>query len=463
MTATFRINQPGITGGKPATGDWGKARADLDLFALGGTVEFEAQDSMSSYSWELVSEMDGSSITLSTPTAQTAGADVTVTGGYIIRLTVDDGLPTKDIQERYFGVPLAGSNLPIPAPYETIQDNRDTNYPGWERKMTAWMKYIDASVAGGGGVFEEPAGPTLSTLRTGSGGTVAGNYSMSAGAINTIDVNSHYCFVYGGYTNASWANEVVNSTYSLVMGYNNTLTNGGYSFVFGRYSAVWGNYGFCFGDFNIVGDVSNDRDDVLVLGKDNTIDASGVTAIGQKNICGLNSRNAAVLGHYNRAIWPGVLQHSMAEFSAYGLGQLMFVHMSAATGDDSWNPLVISGGGPISELELQNQTIYMCELRLIARTPDSTGLPSFFKTWLVRFTVHNDFDNNPTLYFTDKTIMSTTGGPDEANWDVDVAVDGSSPPSTIDVTVKGAPLNTTRWYGVLTVIYYEDYDTSPPV
>lgn len=124
MTATFRIDQPGITGGKPPVGGWGKARADLDLVGTGGTVEFTAQDVATNYLWQLISQVDGSAITLGTPTAQTATADIAVTGGYLIRLTTDVGLSTKDIRELYFGVPLPGSGLPIPALNETVQEDR---------------------------------------------------------------------------------------------------------------------------------------------------------------------------------------------------------------------------------------------------------------------------------------------------------------------------------------------------
>lgn len=465
MTAIFRINQPGISGGKPPVGDWDTARADLDLFAVGGSVGLEAQDTMTSYLWQIISEPEGSAIVLGSATSQTATMNITVTGGYLVRLTVDEGLPTKGIKERYVGVPLAASGLPIPALNETIQDNRDTDAPGYERKMVAWMKVIDATIGGGTGVFEEPVGPTLSTRRYGSGAIIGGNYSFSAGAINNIDVTSHYAFVYGGSTSAGSANVLVNSPNAVVFGLNNDLTNATHSFIQGVNNTVYGALNFVSGGSNLLGSGSQDRSRNTVFGDSNDLtDADGVFAVGDDHSCSVNSRRSTVLGSQGYPTWPGTLQHSMNPYLSYGAGQYtLAVHMSAEETGNSWTKLQLTAGGPIYDLELQNQTIYLCELRLIGRTVDSTGNPSKLKTWSVRFTVHNDFDNNVVLYPIDKTVLAMTSVIDEASWDVDVAVTMATSPPRIEILVKGAVGVYVRWYGVLSVVSYEDVDLSPEV
>ena len=127
-------------------GAWGVARQDLELVGGGGSVTLEAQDTMTTYLWEVISAPEGSTATVSSPTTQTATLDLDVTGGYLVRLTVDDGLPTKDLLVLYAGVPLTNSGLPIPAFNETVFDNTDLatdGYVGYERKLTAFMKWAD--------------------------------------------------------------------------------------------------------------------------------------------------------------------------------------------------------------------------------------------------------------------------------------------------------------------------------
>lgn len=149
MTASFRINQTGITGGKPPTGTYDRARTDLDLDAVGGPVTTEATAGATTYLWELVSEPEGSSITLSGEATQTATFNIEVTGGYLVRLTIDAALPSEDVLILYLGIPLASSGLPIPAFNEIDFDNSLAPYDaayGYERKLTAFLKWCDTKL-----------------------------------------------------------------------------------------------------------------------------------------------------------------------------------------------------------------------------------------------------------------------------------------------------------------------------
>ena len=147
MSASFRINQAGITGGKPPVGTLDRARQDLDLSTLGGPVTFEAVAGATTYSWEILSRPEGSSAVLSSPAAQTTAVSIDVTGGYLVCLTIDEALITEDVLTLYFGVALESSGLAIPAFNEVDFDNSmapyDASY-GFERKLTAFLKWCDA-------------------------------------------------------------------------------------------------------------------------------------------------------------------------------------------------------------------------------------------------------------------------------------------------------------------------------
>lgn len=101
--------------------------------------------------WELISEPVGSAVVI-TPTGQSGVvaelSNITKTGGYLLRLTTDAALPTKDIQTLYFGVPLPNSGLCIPALNETTQDNIDSP-PGYQGKLDAFLRWCDANAGGG--------------------------------------------------------------------------------------------------------------------------------------------------------------------------------------------------------------------------------------------------------------------------------------------------------------------------
>jgi hypothetical protein len=135
-SAIFRINQ-GST-----EGDWGKSRRDLDPDV---EITLEAQESGHTYKWEVASEPYDSSATIVDDTLQDAAVTLVSRGGYIIRLITNDGMSDMDVSELYLGVPLEHSELCIPAFNETIQDNNypDADYRGWERKMTAFLKWVD--------------------------------------------------------------------------------------------------------------------------------------------------------------------------------------------------------------------------------------------------------------------------------------------------------------------------------
>lgn len=151
MTASFRMNQ-GVSG------TYGLARQDLTV----GTVTLEAENTLhSTYDWEITSEPEGSTSSI-VGSGSSVTLNLTTTGGYLIRLTVDAGLQTEDVLELYAGVPLAGSSLCIPAFNETIQDNSEssTSKYGYERKLTRFLKWADTNIGGSASHWSRVTGAT---------------------------------------------------------------------------------------------------------------------------------------------------------------------------------------------------------------------------------------------------------------------------------------------------------------
>jgi hypothetical protein len=168
MTAIFKIDQP-------AGGVWGVARRDI---VTGVQVTLEAQDQThTTYTWEVLSQPQESMLdaglvnnpeglpgpgnpaeifVLNPVTPWIGSFTPNYTSGYLIRLTVDIGMITEDVSVLYLGIRLATSNLALPALTETVFDNslNNPNYRGWEDKIDAFMKWVDAFI--GGGVVTPP-------------------------------------------------------------------------------------------------------------------------------------------------------------------------------------------------------------------------------------------------------------------------------------------------------------------
>jgi hypothetical protein len=212
MTAIYRISQGA------SIGSWGRARQDLQLFGVGGSITFEAQDvAHTTYLWELISEPEGSAVALTTPTATSCTADILVEGGYLMRLTVDAGLATEDIVVLYAGVPLPISGLPIPAFNETYFDNSQppfTGERGYEAKLTAFFKWLDLN-AGGGVASPWAAGAGVGAIKRVLDliGTAAGDYALNAGLDG--EASTDYSTVTGRYAKSRWYGEDVNSSYTV--------------------------------------------------------------------------------------------------------------------------------------------------------------------------------------------------------------------------------------------------------
>lgn len=140
----FAINQSGLVPGVPTI-----ARRDiLPTSIAGGSVAFTAVTAGLTYLWE-VTQTPGSTVPLVGNTAQTCTIAAEMTGGYLVRLTVNAGFPTEDISELYFGIGVLinGIRYPLPALTETVQDNSiGTPEYGWLEKELAVIRAIVAEI-----------------------------------------------------------------------------------------------------------------------------------------------------------------------------------------------------------------------------------------------------------------------------------------------------------------------------
>jgi len=163
MSALFKMDQP--TAIPPLVGTFGVATRDV---TSGVQVIFTAQDiGHSSYDWEVISQprdsmVPGPPVTITpTPGSPWIGtATFNHAGGYLVRLTVDASLVTEDASVLYMGIPLANSGLAVPALNETLFDNSEDSpaYRGWEDKIDAFFKWIDANVGSAPPPFLRAAG-----------------------------------------------------------------------------------------------------------------------------------------------------------------------------------------------------------------------------------------------------------------------------------------------------------------
>lgn len=151
MSAIFKIDQPGAA--PPVVGIWDRSSRNIQLDGVGGPVTFTAHDPAVSYLWELISEPPGPPTSIVGANLPACQVSFLKTGGYLMRLTVDAGIPaTEDVSIRYVGIRLVNSNLPIPAFNEQDFDNSIAPFTGElgsSEKLTEFFKWLDAAVGTG--------------------------------------------------------------------------------------------------------------------------------------------------------------------------------------------------------------------------------------------------------------------------------------------------------------------------
>lgn len=169
--SSFRINQPPGTPG-PA---WDRARRDLTKFSVSGDlVECEAENkSETSYLWEIISAPLGTTVVINNSTTHTCNFQLESSGGYLIRLTVNEGEITEHQTSLYMGIPLPNSGACLPALNETNQDNSQSPYDGsrgYEEKVNQAFTFFDGGFVWNYDSLNDYNHPLLSTTGVKVGG-----------------------------------------------------------------------------------------------------------------------------------------------------------------------------------------------------------------------------------------------------------------------------------------------------
>lgn len=181
----FAINQFGLVPGVPTI-----ARRDiLPTSIAGGSVAFTAVTAGLTYKWE-VTQTPGSAVPLVGNTAQTCTIAAEMTGGYLVRLTVNEGFPTEDISELYFGIGVLinGIRYPLPALTETVQDNSiGTPEFGWLEKELAVIRAIVAEIFTGTAWMGDTVDATPTEIY--EGGVPPGREAIPLNAVTSFTVS----------------------------------------------------------------------------------------------------------------------------------------------------------------------------------------------------------------------------------------------------------------------------------
>jgi hypothetical protein len=161
----FAIDQVGLSAGVPTV----SRRDILPTSIAGGPVTFTADNVGITYKWEFT-QTPGSSVVPVGAGSQICTLPAELEGGYLVRLTANEGFPTEDISELYFGIGVLvnGVRYPLPALNETVQDNSiGTPEFGWLEKELAILRALVAGVFTGSSWLGTTADATPTELYLG--------------------------------------------------------------------------------------------------------------------------------------------------------------------------------------------------------------------------------------------------------------------------------------------------------
>ena len=110
-----------------------------DSITLGSTVSLYSVDAATTYQWAIVSQPAGPTDALVTPTQRAASFTASKEGSYLLRLVVDDGLPTEDSQQLIAAVRELETGDRVPAVGETTENSAND---GWANPVDAILRRV---------------------------------------------------------------------------------------------------------------------------------------------------------------------------------------------------------------------------------------------------------------------------------------------------------------------------------
>jgi len=114
----------------------------------GQTVTFSNQNNtgVTTWKWELLDIPAASSATLTAPTAATTNLTLDKQGSYLVRLTVNEGLATQDINAAVAAIRQVRSRIRVPAAGESLEVNATD---GWAAARNRDLIKLDELLSGG--------------------------------------------------------------------------------------------------------------------------------------------------------------------------------------------------------------------------------------------------------------------------------------------------------------------------
>jgi hypothetical protein len=308
-------------------------------------------------------------------------------------------------------------------------------------------------------------GGTLSSLRTGSGCTTAGNYAFATGQDNDVGgahsfaagydntAGGNYSAAFGDINNISGThggifgddNEIqsnysgafggsniiyISAAYSFVAGYNNDIVNAGpYSVAFGEGSTVGGSHSIAVGYSH---SIANDCDYSAAFGYNQTIASAKKYSIVAGSDNYISGEYSAVFGaHHDTYVDYSVVHgrgakpawHSSRAFAGYvasttspGTSQCqeVTIYSSASGASPSWTEMKPDGSSAV--LTLEDKRVYECSFQIVATKTWAAGSPRV-KSWNGRFLVVRE-GTSVDIVGSDINVGSSTSNNDEEDWDI---------------------------------------------
>lgn len=110
------------------------------------------------YKWEVVDQPPGAADSLSSTAIENPTITPKKEGTYLIRLTVDEGLPSEAIDTVILGIRQLKSFVRVPAKGEELEDDSTT---GWSAAANAYLRAHDDQVFGGKQIIVGVAGASV--------------------------------------------------------------------------------------------------------------------------------------------------------------------------------------------------------------------------------------------------------------------------------------------------------------
>lgn len=294
---------------------------------------------------------------------------------------------------------------------------------------------------------------------------------------NNLTVESVGVFGWGNQVHASNSygigkSNVIYSRQSGGVGLSNTVgqtgapwTNADGSWGFGTSNQIGVNgdtaqWSYALGHGNLIGTTAN-ASNSFAVGEDNSVQAGYAGALGYSNTitgqswvignhCRAEADMGLVTGYYAEGRWYNAITHSGWTIDTDYPGEfqtVVDVHLSRTTSDATVTLLHPDGNTAGEDLDLQDDTAYVCNLLIVAKNKDTDDE---VKAWQLMFLVDRSNGTTNLVGVPNKIIIAAEGAA-TSTWDVDVDSVATAANDQIEIDVTGEALTNIYWSGSLRV------------